>query len=182
MSIPIRPHAAKFLNDHIVPRLDDRQLQKLVSTARREQRRRYLAAEALKERVGGAMQGMANVMAGVTWALLCRASLRASKGHLPVGGKRAASGEMWLPRELLTAVRHQVKERGWHPITSLNWETVRANYSAELLAARRPPVSDSILGPDLHVAKFVIPFAGQAVSREIAVDKAFDFSDVRAKS
>ena len=112
---------------------------------------------------------MANFMAGVTWALACRAALRESKGHTPVGGKRPQSGEMWLPRELLTAVRHQVKDRGWHPITAESWSKVRDN----LIAEARPPRADS---EGLSCTRFVIPFARQEARVELAVDRRFDRS------
>lgn len=165
----------------IAGHLTQRQLHKLKRIINRELTARYQATEALKERMAGGLQGMANVMAGVTWALACRQALRESKGHEPVGGKRPASGEMWLPRELLYAVRHQVKARGWHPITALNWDVVRANLAAEARAASRPPVSESIHaeldGSRMSVAKFVVPMVKGEVNRiiDLDYDRAFDF-------
>ena len=64
---------------------------------------------------------------------------------------------MWLPREVLSAVRHQVKRRGWHPITSENWGVVRDNLLAEARPAphAREPLFPG--DPDVGVAKFVVP-------------------------
>lgn len=154
--------------------LTQRQLHKVKKIINKELESRYLAAEALKGRATGAFQGMANFMAGVTWALACRASLRESKGHLPAGGVRPQSGEMWLPRELLTAVRHQVKARGWHPITSTDWDTVRANLSAEALAASRPPRHrDEPMAVKFAVRMAAPTYTAQRVSRLAMED--FDF-------
>lgn len=70
--------------------------------------------------------GLANFMAGVTWAMACRQSLRRSKGHAPDTGVRPQSGEMWMPRELLYALRHEVKERGWSPLAASCWSDVHS--------------------------------------------------------
>lgn len=86
---------------------------------------RYELDKAWKADVAWAMAGMANVMAGVTWALACRETLRKSKGHTPAGGKRPQSGEMWLPREILIALRAEVKERGWCPLGVAEWQDVK---------------------------------------------------------
>lgn len=116
--------------------LPQRDLHKLKKVVCRELAERYEEREALKKRVSGGFEAMANFMAGVTWALACRTALRESKGHTPVGGKRPQSGEMWLPRELLYAVRHQVKDRGWHPITTTDWPTFRAHLLGEMAPRR----------------------------------------------
>lgn len=159
----------------ITGRLSTRNLHKLKRIINKELTARYQGTEALKERVAGGLQGMANVMAGVTWALACRQALRESKGHEPVGGKRPASGEMWLPRELLYAVRHQVKARGWHPITALNWGVVKANLEAEARPAT--PKTIDVFGEEVTVAKFVVPMVRGEARRivDLDYDRAFDF-------
>jgi hypothetical protein len=134
-----------------------------------ELRERWQDEQALKARTLAAMQGMANVMAGVAWALACRDTLRRSKGHTPTGGKRPASGEMWLPRELLIALRAEIKERKWCPLgcasalECLNWLQVEAG--------RKPTVSDADAdgfaaamasdAGDLKVAQFKVRMASE---------------------
>ncbi len=152
-----------------IPYMKNRQLHKLVRMARRELEFRHAGREAFKEQLSGGFSAMANFMAGVTWALACRAALRESKGHTPVGGKRPQSGEMWLPRELLTAVRHQVKDRGWHPITTKDWGTVRAGLEAE--AAARAPMPQ-----DYAEVRFAIQFARGDARAVIDLDSRFDKS------
>lgn len=119
-------------------RFTDKQLRLAIKKARQELARRNAEKWALKGRVGAGMAGMANFMAGVTWALACRQSLRRSKEHTPDTGKRPASGEMWLPKELLYAARHEVKERQWTPLTqdyasqvihNLRVEAAKAGYT-----------------------------------------------------
>lgn len=118
--------------------LPQKDLRKLIKFARRELSERNAERWALKERLPGAFQGMANVMAGVTWALACRASLRASKGHRPAAGTRPASGEMWLPAELLKACRLDVKEKGWSPLTAPYFTHFQAQFGKNY----RAPDSD----------------------------------------
>lgn len=137
---------------------------KLIKLARRELWERHEERVRERERFAAAMNGMANVMAGVTWALACRQSLRRSKGHVPDTGVRPQSGEMWLPRELLYAVRHEVKERHWSPLSSENWDNCRGHLSAE--ATRRAPADESDVvsfetamlenAGKMDVAKFVV--------------------------
>lgn len=87
----------------------------LVHHAKAEQVRRRVAHILERQHKQWAFTGLANFMAGVTWALACRATLRASKEHPPIG-KGLASGEMWYPWEMVYAVRHEVAQRGWSPI------------------------------------------------------------------
>lgn len=108
----------------------------LARKARRELNRRFTSERAHREDLDGALHGMANVMAGVTWALACRQSLRRSKDHSPDTGKRPASGEMWLPYELLTALRHEIKERRWSPLGARCWADVQSWLTVE--AGRKP--------------------------------------------
>lgn len=112
----MREHVDRRKTLQRLPNLDAKDLHWLIRKARRELKTRWEEQAQLRDRVGGAMTGMANVMAGVTWALACRQSLRRSKEHSPDVGKRPASGEMWLPHELLYALRHEVKERQWSPL------------------------------------------------------------------
>lgn len=93
---------------------------------RRELHRRWVdgRADAVRKRHGWI--GLANFMAGVTWALACRDALRRSKGHLPTWGKRPQSGEMWLPKEMLTALRADIKDRGWSPLAAGCWSDVHS--------------------------------------------------------
>lgn len=152
-------------------RMSRRQLHKLTKLTRRELESRWQFDEALKEWKVGGYRGLANFMAGVTWAMACRESLRRSKGHSPPGGQRPQSGQMWLPAEMLYAVRHQVKDRGWHPITSANAQVVLNNLKAEESAAgARAQYGD--------YAKFVIPFVKAEVRAKIPVDDRFDFYDM----
>ncbi len=104
---------------------------------RLELQERYEETARHRERVAAAMAGMANVMAGVTWALACRQSLRRSKDHWPDWGIRPASGEMWLPWEILTALRAEIKGRRWSPLgmrdagSVLNWLTIERDRKPE---------------------------------------------------
>jgi hypothetical protein len=152
------------------------QLHKLKKLANRELGARWQAKEALNKRVAGGFGAMANFMAGVTWALACRAALRQSKEHAGFG-KRPQSGEMWLPRELLFAVRSQVRGRGWHPITAKDWPTVQAGLAQEQRGFHHQ-LDDGEFSPTgrMSAVKFVIPFARQEASAVIAVNKRFDDS------
>lgn len=151
--------------------MKQRDLHKLKKMVLRELHERYGAREALKERVLGGLDAMANFMAGVTWALACRAALRASKGHTPVGGERPQSGEMWLPYELLYAVRHQVKERGWHPITTEDWTMFRAHMLGEM-APRRDP------GGDFGAVQFAVRMAAPTYAAVNIDERSFrDITD-----
>lgn len=145
--------------------LSKKDLHWVLKQARRELSARHQAAWALKERVGGAMLGMANVMAGVTWALACRDTLRRSKGHLPTYGKRPASGEMWLPRELLYALRHEVKERGWCPLSAENATQALQHLNAEA-NRRKGPL------PESGYAEFRIRLAGETGIIRVDTDPA----------
>lgn len=147
------------------------QLHKIVRLGRRELEARHQADKALYEWKLNGYRAMANFMAGVTWALACRWSLRDSKDHHPFAGVRPQSGEMWLPRELLTAVRHQVKARGWHPITSVTAADVLNNLAAE--ASRHPVRADS----SLTCVQFVVPMVRSEA--RVLVDDRFDRSDYR---
>lgn len=150
-----------------------KQLHKLMKLCRRELNARWQFDEALKEWKLEGFRGLANFMAGVTWAVACRAALRESKGHTPVGGKRAQSGEMWLPRELLTAVRHQVKDRGWHPITAPSAEAVLNELAAED-RARQPLPAD--YAERFNAVRFVIPFSKTEAITVLDLDDRFDKS------
>lgn len=153
--------------------LSDKNLRKLVKYARTEMHRRHTERWALKERLAGGFAAMANVMACAAWAMACRQALRESKEHEPALGVKPQSGEMWLPRELLYAVRHQVKRRGWHPITADSWYTVRNNLQAEERAERFSalPVRDSF-----DAVQFAVRMAhGEARS---VVDDCFDRSEL----
>lgn len=150
--------------------LPSQELHKLVRMARRELASRWQEREAFKERLSGGYRAMANLMAGVAWAMACRQALRASKGHEPACGKRAQSGEMWLPRELLTCVRSQVKARGWHPITAASWLEFKDRLEGEerlASAATRAP-TDAI-----YTVQFAVPKA-RGEARRI-VSNRFDY-------
>jgi hypothetical protein len=154
-----------------MPHLTSQQLHRVAKMCRRELADRWAAREALKERAAAGFLGLANFMAGVTWAMSCRQALRGSKGHTPVNGRRAQSGEMWLPRELLYCVRNQVKDRTWHPLTAESWSVVKSNLEAEERASRPLPAGyvDSF-----NAVRFVIPFAKQEARAVVAVDRRFD--------
>lgn len=156
----------------------NKQLHKLRRIAGRELETRHHIAEALNKRRAEGFRSLANFMAGVTWALACRAALRESKGHDPVHGKRPQSGEMWLPRELLYAVRHQVKQRGWHPITAATWTTVKDELLAEAAHAERKRHAERASFPaapyqPVEAQTFRIPFA--AGEARVTVDDRFDY-------
>lgn len=151
-----------------MPQKDVHKVNKLV---KKELHLRWQEREYERRVQGAAMQGMANVMAGVTWALACRQSLRRSKGHAPDVGKRPQSGEMWLPRELLYAVRHEVKERQWSPLTQPDARGCLQWLGAE---ASRKPVQD--VGDDFEAgALFNVPslkavkFTGRMARGEAAI-------------
>ncbi len=105
----------------------------------------------LKERAAGGSVAMSNFMAGVTWALSCRAALRTWAGHSPPGGKRPQHGAPWLPWEMLACVRSQVKERGWHPIAAKTWADARGHLQAEM---SRRDLPDWV---EHQTVQFVIP-------------------------
>lgn len=152
---------------------------RLVRLGRQELKDRYVVQKLLERAAAEGYRGLANFMAGVTWALACRAALRKSKGHEGFG-KRPAAGDMWLPRELLYAVRHQVKELGWHPITAETWTTVQANLLSQASTARhsadraerRQRVGDTFAGMVKEV-RFKIPFARQTTA--VRIDGRFDY-------
>lgn len=138
--------------------ISDRDLGKMARLIAKERTSRYLERINERQRAILGFMGLANFMAGVTWALACRASLRHSKEHRGYG-KRPASGEMWLPRELLYAVRHQVKDAGWHPITSetaaVVLENLRNRNNRELgIDSALPVTRTSIHEPSLFSADF----------------------------
>lgn len=150
--------------------MPQRDLHKVNKIVKQELHARWQEREEDRRRLGAAMTGMANVMAGVTWALACRQSLRRSKGHTPDTGKRPQSGEMWLPRELLYAVRHEVKDRQWSPLTQPS-----AQATMQWLANERPePAPDAVTFEEAATA-FNIPalravqFAPRMARMEAAV-------------
>ncbi len=136
--------------------LPKKELLFLKKELRKEARARWLAETEALERKKAGFEGLRNVMAGVTWALACRQSLRRSKGHEPDTGKGPQSGEMWLPREMLTALRLEVKTRTWSPLGCADWTAVHNWLRVE--AQRKKPPADG------GTVQFVIPFA-----RETAV-------------
>lgn len=150
--------------------LETRDLHWLVKHARKEIHARWQDRELLKQRVGAAMTGMANAMAGVTWALACRDSLRRSKGHTPTGGRRPQSGEMWLPREQLTALRAEIKERRWSPLGAESWVKVRDWLVVESQrhlgdAARKKRADEATAnGGVVRADRFIVRLAGQEVN------------------
>ncbi len=137
----------------VLEAVSNKDLHRLARLVNREKRDRWEARQRDEARYRGAMIGMANAMAGVTWALACRNSLRASKGHTPPGGKCPQSGEMWMPRELLYAARAEVKERGWSPLTAACWSDVQSHLQAE---AKRKPVPEP---DDIYATAFRVRFA-----------------------
>lgn len=152
----------KILRDRTKPMfavIETCDLHWFVKQAKKEIHARWEDRRAFSERLAGAFAGMANVMAGVTWALACRDSLRRSKGHVPTGGKRPASGEMWLPREILTALRAEIKERRWSPLGAEHWGNVSAWLKVEsqrhIGTAKRAEAE----AKGMAVAQFKIPFA-----------------------
>lgn len=158
--------------------LDRADVHKMLRLGRAELKQRHEDQKLEKARASEGYRGLSNFMAGVTWAMACRAALRESKGHEGVG-KRPAAGDMWLPRELLYAVRHQVKKLGWHPITADNWTTVQANMlsqaSSEVYEERRKLRAGGMgqFVPSMEAVQFRIPFATQMAS--VRIDDRFDF-------
>ena len=67
---------------------------------------------------------------------------------------------MWLPRELLTALRYEVKERKWCPLGAADWSDVKRWLYVEsqyhVAAAKREELEKS---GDLGVATFRIRMA-----------------------
>jgi hypothetical protein len=108
----------------------------LLKATRKELRRRG----SRKVELLNGWQSFANFMAGAAWAMACRAELRAAHDH-PRIGKRPASGEMWLPAELVKTVRLSVKERGFSALTAPTASQLRAQWAGYLNQA----------GKDLHV-------------------------------
>lgn len=161
---------------------DDRALGKLARILAKVKTERYVARVAERRRQGEGYRGLANFMAGVTWALACRATLRYSKDH-PGYGKRPASGEMWLPRELLTAVRSQVKAAGWHPITAESAQVVLHNLAnrnnRELGIDSALPVTrtsiDTPFGEPFEVVKFRVRMVQGNVMSRSRVSDLFDY-------
>lgn len=146
-------------------------IQKMLRLGRAELKARHETLRLENQRAAEGYRGLANFMAGVTWALACRQALRESKDH-PGFGKRPAAGDMWLPRELLLAVRAQVKERGWHPITAASWGTVRERLLAEPRyragLQREREVQEGVF----HQQQFAVRMASHTASR--FVDDRFD--------
>jgi hypothetical protein len=167
------------ITKRLITLLSTKSLHRVMKEARRELAARHVARLALKEQLSGGFSAMANFMAGVTWAMACRAALRESKEHPPIG-KKPAAGHMWLPWELLYAVRHQVKDRGWHPITSKSWSVVRDELAAEArhAAVRRKAELNAMPGQlaHFHAQTFRIPFARQEVRMLMDLDDQFDKS------
>lgn len=153
--------------------VSDRDLNKLKKLVVQEKAARYADRLLSRRRTEDGYRAMANFMSGVTWAMACRASLRASKGHEPMFGKRPAAGNMWLPRELLTAVRHQVKELGWHPITSVSADVVIQNLKGQEASARAPK---NIQEDRLHAVQFAVRMAAPTYAAvRSKVDDRFDY-------
>jgi hypothetical protein len=141
----------------------------LARKARKELNRRFTSERVRRGAVAGAMQGLANVMAGVAWALACRDSLRRSKGHLPTYGKRPASGEMWLPWELMYALRHEVKERQWSPLGAKTAQDVLRWLAVEhgRKIGRANPAFREGPGGIEAVTAFRVPFASETAALHI---------------
>lgn len=153
--------------------MSDKDLNRIKRLLTTEKSTRYTERLQARARTLGGYRAMANFMAGVTWAMACRASLRASKGHEPMFGKRPAAGNMWLPRELLTAVRHQVKELGWHPITSASADVVIQNLKGQAAAANAPK---HIQEDRLHTVQFAVRMAAPTYAMvRSKVDDRFDY-------
>jgi len=106
-------------------RLSGTDLFKLLVRVRKELTVRKVAAEALNEQLDVAYWRLANFMAGVTWALMCRVALRGWRGHYPTGGTRPQSGAPWLPWETMAAHQRALHLAGWDPIMAPSWTYVR---------------------------------------------------------
>lgn len=167
-----------------IPQLSTKDLRKYMKLARRELTRRYQGQLALKERMAAGFDGLVNVMRGVAWALACRASLREAHDH-PRLGKGRASGEMWLPHELLKALRADIKEYGYSPLSAGYWSHFDAQYGrykwagdklvwvpggGQAYRARREQerfvanhghstIEDAMTAPPMKAVQFRIPFA-----------------------
>lgn len=146
--------------------LSDKVIRKLIRLARRELGERINQRWEQKQALGPAMQGMANFMAGVSWAMACRESLRRSKDHAPVFGVRPQSGEMWLPSELLRALRLDIKEKQWSALTAPNVMQFQAQYAAH--RGRRPEPREG------GAVQFRIPLARATAVGHIPIDARFD--------
>jgi hypothetical protein len=139
MSHRLPAHHWEMYKD-LLAALDKKDVHKLLKLTRAELALRWEEQQAEVAWVRAGFTGLANFMAGVTWALACRQTLRRSKGHTPDTGKRPQSGEMWLPREMLYAVRHEVKDRRWSPLSQPDARGCLEWLKAE--ATRRPQVSE----------------------------------------
>lgn len=152
-----------------IRQLSRKDLHWLKKQVKKELAARYLDDRAFEEEYAAGMAGMSNVMAGVAWALACRDSLRRSKGHTPTYGKQPASGEMWLPRELLIALRAEIKERRWSPLGALNANDVLNHLAAE--SKRRAPISDAeadeLAADMVKVAHFQVRMASETATVHI---------------
>lgn len=151
--------------------VDSKHLHKLNKAVKKELARRWAVRqlEAVERRHGFA--GLDNFMAGVTHALACRAALRESKEHPPIG-KRPASGEMWLPREMLFAVRDQVKRRGWHPLTCTANETL-GHLRGEVPG---PALYELPIG-EFNVAEFKVRMAAPVSAVSFMSERAWQTSE-----
>lgn len=144
--------------------ISNKDLHWLLKNARRELVRRHREAEASYKARQEGFQGLKNFMAGVTWALACRASLRKSKGHTGFG-KRPASGAPWMPWEILYAAREEVKEKHWSPLTQQSADAVLVRLNVQ--ANRKPePTGD-------YAVSFKIPFAKEYAQVNIDVSDGF---------
>lgn len=120
-------------------------------------KRRAANREALNERAREGFAGLANAMAGVAWALACRNALREWKGHRPLGGTRPASGEMWLPWELMKARAYALAKYDCCVLTVTDWTQARnciEQVNRYRLADQQPTA-----------AKFVIPLTKRTMER-----------------
>jgi hypothetical protein len=109
----------------ILGELTVKDLRNLRRLAGRELGRRSASADRDRARLAGGYLAMANFMAGVTSALACRNALRESKRHRPLGGTNPASGEMWMPREILKARAYMLAKYDAEPLTAADWHEVQ---------------------------------------------------------
>lgn len=82
-----------------IKELPSKDLHKLKRLIGEELNRRHILEVANDLSLSLTMGAMANVMAGAAWAMACRAQLRWSKGHDPLGST-PVGGQMWYPWEI----------------------------------------------------------------------------------
>lgn len=147
--------------------LTSKELRRIRKFSGLELKRRWQEGEDTRERLSWGWLGFANFMAGVTWALACRKALRESKNHTPSWGVRPASGEMWLPKEIMRARGLHLARREWDPLCAQDWYTVRDNLAADFRQAQRE--AERLKDPP-EVVKFIVPLVEGSASTIVSAE------------